>query len=131
MSPLQFLRQSKHIARWVLVWFALSITAAVAAPVLNPQGLTLVCTAAGQTKLVGIGTVGNAADVGADVHQHLDCVLCLSLNAPPMPDMQWPLLATFAADKPVRVSDLHVPQLRALTLPARGPPATAGYVLSI
>ena len=131
MFALQYLRQSKHIARWVLVWFALSITAAVAAPVLNPQGLTLVCSAAGQTKLVGTSTAGNAADLAADVHQHLDCVLCLSLNAPPALDVQWPLPATFAADKPVRMSDPHVPQLRALTLPARGPPATAGYALSI
>lgn len=130
MSPLQFLRQSKHIARWVLVWFALSMTAAVAAPVLNPQGLTVVCTAAGQVKLVSTDDTGNAAELAAGLHQHLDCVLCLSLVAPSAPDVQVPLPNARAAQEPVRVSDAFVPQLRALTLPARGPPAQAGYALS-
>jgi len=143
MTPLQFLRQSKHIARWVLVWFALSITAAVAAPVIKPQGLALVCTAAGQVKMVSTSNIGSAAadvavsgtpggaDTAAGLHQQLDCVLCLTLNAPPVPDVRLPLLASFAAEKPVRLSSPLVPPLRALTLSARGPPATAGYALFI
>jgi len=142
MTPLQFLRQSKHIARWVLVWFALSITAAVAAPVIKPQGLALVCTAAGQVKMVSTSNTGSpAADVavsgtqgGADaagLHQQLDCVLCLTLNVPPVPDVRLPLAASLAVEKPARASNPFVPQLRALTLSARGPPATAGYALFI
>ena len=136
MSPLQFLRQSKHIARWVLMWFALSVTVAVAAPVLNPQTLTLVCTAAGQVKLVSAASTGNTAavssdasgtsGVAADLHKHLDCVLCLALNAPPLPDAGFALQAPDGADKPVMAAGFLVPRARALTLSARGPPALAG-----
>lgn len=135
MSALHYLRQSKHIARWVLVWFALSMTAAVAAPVLNPQGLTLVCTAAGQVKLVSTSNSADAAvnsastgapggaDVAAGLHGHLDCVLCLSLYAPPLPDVRLPLPAWFAVQKSVHRADPHVPQWGLRTLFARGPPA--------
>ena len=52
MSSLQSLRQARSVIRWMLVWFALSIGVAVAAPVVNPQALTLVCTTAGVVKLV-------------------------------------------------------------------------------
>jgi hypothetical protein len=140
MSALQYLRQSKLIARWVLVWFALSVTAAVAAPVLNPQALTLVCSAAGQVKLVN-ATSGDdaastvdaqgAAGAVADLHSHLDCVLCLSLNVPPLPATQLPLRLTLTGAKPVSLVELPAPPLRALTLSARGPPASAGFALPL
>jgi hypothetical protein len=140
MSALQYLRQSKLIARWVLVWFALSVSAAVAAPVLNPQALTLVCTAAGQVKLVNATSSDDAAfaadaqgvaGAAVDLHSHLDCVLCLSLNVPPLPATQLPLRLTSAGSKPVSLVDLPAPPLRALTLSARGPPASAGSALSL
>ena len=55
MLLLQALRQSKWIARCVLVWFALSMAVAVAAPDVNPQATVLVCSAAGAVKLVNAG----------------------------------------------------------------------------
>jgi hypothetical protein len=143
MQALQFLRQSKLIARLVLVWFALSVTAAVAAPVLNPQNLTLVCTAAGQVKLVNANSsehVVAATDakgatdtqgVAVGLHQHLDCVLCLSLQAFVAADVQLPPALMSEALKPVLVPDAVVPHLHASNISARGPPASSGFALSL
>jgi hypothetical protein len=117
MSLLQALRQSKFIARCVLVWFALAMAAAVAAPVVNPQGSQLVCSASGAVKLVG-------ADDAAPMQSHgLDCVLCLAFNAPPAP-------ATPTLDAPAFLSyalhpapDAWVVKRTATPLSARGPPS--------
>ena len=81
MSVLQSLREARAIVRWMLVGFLLSIGVAVAAPALNPQALTLVCSAAGNVKLVGDTPDGGAPN-GSMVHG-LDCVLCLPAGAPP------------------------------------------------
>ena len=82
MSPLQSLREARAIVRWMVVGFLLSIGVAVAAPVMNPQALTLVCSAAGSVKLVG-DTPDGSAPSGTMVHG-LDCVLCLPAGAPPV-----------------------------------------------
>lgn len=79
MPLLQAIRQSKFLARCVLVWFAMAMAVAVAAPVVNPQASQLVCSASGAVKLVAAG-----ADDSAPMQNHgLDCVLCLALNTPP------------------------------------------------
>jgi hypothetical protein len=117
MSLLQALRQSKYIARFMLVWFALAMAVAVAAPVVNPQGSQLVCSASGAVKLVG-------ADDAAPMQSHgLDCVLCLALNAPPA-------LATLSLDAPTFLSyalqaapDAWVVKRTVTPLSARGPPS--------
>jgi hypothetical protein len=119
MSLLQALRQSKFIARCVLVWFALAMAVAVAAPVVNPQGSQLVCSASGAVKLVSAG-----ADDAAPMQSHgLDCVLCLAFNAPPV-------LATPGLDAPAFLSyalqaapDAWVVKRIATSLSARGPPS--------
>lgn len=76
-------RTAQLIARWVLMWFALSLGAAVASPVLNPQASTVVCTGAGMLKLVTLGD--DAVDLGS---HSLDCPLCANLSAPP-PATSW------------------------------------------
>ena len=81
MSPLQSLRQSRTLIRWMLVWFALAIGVAVAAPVLNPQAMALVCSAGGTVKLV-VADEGSGGASAAMVHT-LDCVMCLPVGAPP------------------------------------------------
>lgn len=130
MSALQFLRQSKHIARWVLVWFALSLTAAVAAPVVNPQNLMLVCTAAGQVKLVDAASKADTALQGTglaatSLHAHLDCVLCLALDVPSTQEVMLPALLPTASAQPSVWADPWVSRLRAHNSSARGPPAVA------
>ncbi|MGV3493560.1 MAG: hypothetical protein ACO1OY_06800, partial [Ramlibacter sp.] len=45
------LRRAAHLARFVLAWFVLSVGVAVAAPLVHPNGLQLVC-GGGVVKLV-------------------------------------------------------------------------------
>jgi len=52
MSRLQSLRQARTLIRWMLACFVLAMGVAVAAPVVNPQALSLVCSAGGSVKLV-------------------------------------------------------------------------------
>lgn len=77
MPSLHTLREARTIVRWMLVWFAVSLGVAVAAPVVNPQALTLVCSAAGVVQLKA-GTDGDAQPMG----HTLDCVLCMLAGAP-------------------------------------------------
>jgi hypothetical protein len=79
MSALQSLRQTQAVIRWMLVWFVLSLGVAVASPVVNPQALTLVCSAAGAVQL----KVGTDGDAPQPLGHTLDCVLCMVAGAPP------------------------------------------------
>ncbi len=119
MPLLQALRQTKLIARCVLVWFALSMAVAVAAPIVSPQATAMVCTGSGAVKLVNAG-----GDAPAPTAQHgLDCVLCLTLNAPPAspvpPQFNLPYLSVAMQPAPVA----FVVWRTASPLSARGPPA--------
>ena len=80
MTPMQALRSAPHLTRLVLVWFALFIGVAVASPLVNPEGVQLVCTTAGSVKLVPFH--GDGQDV-ADRVDGMHCPLCLPLAAPP------------------------------------------------
>jgi hypothetical protein len=90
MFSLQILRNAHRLTRFVLVWFALFVAAAVASPLVKPEAVHLVCSAIGGVKLVQVDAAG--ADVDAAVaHSALDCPACLPLIAPPVADMLAPL----------------------------------------
>lgn len=74
------LRNAKQLARFVLVWFALSIGVAIASPMVQPQGLQLVCSGSGSLKVVVVGDEGQASPLS----HTLDCPLCASFAAPPV-----------------------------------------------
>ena len=76
---MQTLRNVRLIARLVLVWFALSLGAAIASPLVAPKATQLVCSGA-SVKVVVQGADGEVADLG---HAALDCPLCAVMNAPP------------------------------------------------
>jgi hypothetical protein len=123
MVSLQSLREARSIVRWMLVCFALSIGVAVAAPLVHPQALTLVCTTAGAVKFVA-GDEGPDAGASPERMAHtLDCVLCLPAGAPPF--------ATVAAWAPASPAALPPGTFRSATpqdtepASARGPPARA------
>lgn len=63
----------------LLVWFALSLGVATAAPVLHPQSGDVVCSGSGAMMVMPSddGTTGQPTD-----HQH-DCHLCVMVGAPP------------------------------------------------
>jgi len=118
---MQTLRRAQTLARFVLVWFALSIGVALASPIVRPQAMELVCSTAGAVKLVKTGDDGN----GPSSHL-LDCPLCLTGSAPPpalqtLPIQPLPLLAQ--ALRPVAAA--HIASRAAAPLPARGPPTQA------
>lgn len=122
MSLLQSLRQARSIVRWMVVSFVLSMGVAVAAPVLHPQALTLVCTTAGSVKFVAES--GDSADsLPAAMQAHaLDCVLCLPAGAPPSTPAAQPVPMAARTVQPAAPPAQLITRL-VNTAPARGPPA--------
>lgn len=120
MQTLQVLRNAHLIARFVLVWFALSIGVAIASPIVKPQAMELICTGTvGVMKLL-VQTDDGPQDVASLT---LDCPLCATNLAPPPP------LARPAAEpaQPLAyvlqsIPAAHIASLTAAPLPARGPP---------
>ncbi len=115
---MQRLRQATFLARWVLVWFALSLGVAVASPLVKPQGMQLVCSAAGTAKLLP----ADGGDEGAGAGHLLDCPLCAATAAPPtarvvVPRIQPASPLGIAVAAPAKAPGAFAP------LPARGPPA--------
>ena len=127
MPTLQTIRQAPRLIRAVLAWFVLSVGLAVAAPVLQPQSLSLVCSAAGSVKLVATGDLGDQGNPSAPMaaHHTLDCVLCFALSAPPSAAVQ--LAATAPPPTGLLSSHpaTHITGRTAAPPPARGPPAQA------
>jgi hypothetical protein len=80
---MQTLRNAHLIARFMLVWFALSIGVAIASPMVKPQGLQLVCSGSGSMKVVASNDDGKS---GSSSHT-LECPLCASISAPPPMDI--------------------------------------------
>ena len=84
MPTLQIIRQAPRLIRAVLAWFVVTVAFAVAAPVVQPQSLSLVCSAAGSVKLMLSGGPDDQGNQGASVagHHTLDCVMCLAHSVP-------------------------------------------------
>ena len=120
MHILQALRNAQLIARFMLVWFVLSLGAAVASPLVNPQATELICSGSGVMKLLVINADGGSTEVASRM---LDCPLCASVSAPPPAAKTvaepaqplGPVLQTFPA--------AHIAALTAAPPPGRGPPA--------
>jgi hypothetical protein len=116
---MQTLRNSKFLAKLVLVWFALFLGSAVASTVIKPENLQMVCSTGGLMKMVDIGSDDGEIKVSAS----MDCPLCASVTTPPPPlsvhfEKHSPLahaLQAFAA--------AHIASVTAPPLPSRGPPA--------
>jgi hypothetical protein len=119
---MQTLRNAHLIARFVLVWFALSLGVAIATPMVNPQGLQLVCSGSGTMKVISSDANGKTTPVSSHT---LECPLCASISAPP------PLeIIGFSAAAPLAYA-LVAPDTGGFTPvmatppPARGPPSLA------
>lgn len=122
MPLLQCLRLMARalLGRAALAWFALSLGVAVAAPLVSPQSLELVCSGAGVMKLIAKDD-GGAQELGA---AHLDCPMCMPLLAPPPPAVAGacePPSPLSHALRPIVAA--HLAAATAAPPPARGPPA--------
>jgi hypothetical protein len=127
MPILQTIRQAPRLIRAVLAWFVLSVGLAVTAPLVQPQSLSLVCSAGGSVKLVASAALGEQGSPGAPVaaHHTLDCVLCLALAAPPSAAVHLAATAPLPAGLPLGQPGTHIIGRTAAPPPARGPPARA------
>ena len=116
---MQTLRNAHLIARFVLVWFALSVGVAIASPIVKPQSMEVICSGSGVMKLLIKSDEGSKV---VSLHT-LDCSLCATGYAPP-PIMQWSVepvqpLAHVLQSLPAAL----IASLTAVAPPARGPPA--------
>ena len=119
MHEMQHLRNAHLLARFVLVWFALSIGVAIASPLVKPQSVQLVCSASGAVKVIADG---GGDDTGA-LRNTLDCPLCAAVSAPPpQPSLQVPAPMGLSYAQQQRV-DTQQPRRSAAPFPPRGPPA--------
>jgi hypothetical protein len=116
---MQALRNANLLARFLLVWFALSIGVAIASPIVRPQGMELICSGTGVMKLLVKSDDGTQPASG----HTLDCPLCASISLPP------PVAGLTAepfqalAHVPQCIHAAHIALATAAPLPARGPPS--------
>lgn len=112
----------RHLAvlhRCVLAWFLLSLGVAVAAPVVHPKAVELVCSAAGAIKLV-VQTDSGTHELAPS---HMDCPLCVLTGAPPAAlgfRLPTPLPLARAVQS---IPAARIAAATAAPLPARGPPS--------
>lgn len=112
-------KASIGLVKWVLLWFVLSIGAAIASPILHPQSIEFVCSSAGAIKAI-VQTDDGPQEAGS---AHLDCPLCL-LSCPP--SKADPAKAALSLPLGRAMQSIPAARLAAATaspLPARGPPA--------
>ena len=117
---MDYLRQTKTLARLVLVWFALSLGVAMASSLVAPKATEMVCTSGGMLKIVALD--GN--DSAASSHGQMDCALCAPMALPPAP-----CTVQFVKPSPLShalqpVAAAHIASATAPPLPSRGPPAS-------
>lgn len=117
---MQRLPHARFLARLVLVWFALSLCAAIASPIVKPQALEQVCSSVGGIKLVAPGDDGSVAPAG----HVLDCPMCSPTGAPP-PAASLPGPTALPLSRAVQsIPAARIAALTAAALPARGPPSS-------
>lgn len=113
-------RPGVGLIRWVLLWFTLSIGAAVASPVVHPQTVELVCASVGSIKAI-VHTDDGVQELGAG---HMDCPLCVLSGAPPAAPATSSLPVLVPLAQAVRpIPSTHIAAVTAAPMPARGPPA--------
>jgi hypothetical protein len=111
-------RRSTLLLRWVLTWFMLSLGVAVAAPLVHPQSMELVCSSAGAIKTI-VHTDDGAQEAS---RMTMDCALCAPAGPPPaiVPlHLPRPLPLAHAARS---IPSARLAAATRAPLPARGPP---------
>lgn len=116
---MQTLRHARFLARLVLAWFVLALGVAIAAPLVQPQGMELVCSSGGGMKLI---VKGEDSTKVSSSHT-LDCPLCATVGAPP-PATWLPVTPPSALAPALHpLVTAHIASRSAAPLPPRGPPS--------
>lgn len=119
MTFLHTLRNTPWLAKLALLWFALTLGAAVASPMVNPQEDLIICTSAGmvKVKLHADGSISTVADGEAR------CPLCVVGSAAPpatvdqLSEPVQPLAYVLQT-----IPAAHIAVATASPPPSRGPP---------
>ncbi|QSI33435.1 hypothetical protein GNX71_29265 [Variovorax sp. RKNM96] len=112
-------RPGVPLIRWALLWFALSIGAAIASPMVHPVSMELVCSASGSVKAI-VHTDDGAHELGSG---HLDCPLCVLGGAPPAaPAVSLPAVVP-VVHAASAIAKTRIATITAAPPPARGPPS--------
>lgn len=117
-SCMHFLRNATMVARFVLIWFALSLGVAVASPLVKPQPMEVICTGSGAMKVL----VQTDEGLQELVTLSLDCPLCAPGGAPPTVRTISVEPTSPLAHVLQSIPAAHLAALTAAPLPARGPP---------
>lgn len=120
IHPVQNLRNAHHLARFVLVWFVLSISAAIASPLVRPQATELICSGSGIMKMLVKNDDGSRTE---QAMRMLDCPLCASASAPPPAAGLCAEPAQPLGHVLQTIPAAHIAALTAAPPPGRGPPA--------
>jgi hypothetical protein len=119
MTFLHTLRNTPSLTKLALLWFALTLGVAVAAPLVHPQQEQLICTSMGMLKVV-FNDDGSYSAVGTS--DGMVCPLCVVGGAPAS-------VAVTTPHSPHRLGHVmqSIPVARLAALmgvqpPARGPP---------
>lgn len=106
---------------WVLAWFALSLGAAIASPLVQPHAWELICGSSGTTVVLAADT---AQDPSLDMAgaPGIDCPLCLLVNTPPVPPQVGWAPQPVAHHLVTAVPGRWVAVWTAIPPPARAPP---------
>src|SRR6185436_4579703 len=111
---MQALRHARHLARFVLVWFMLSLGVAIASPIVHPKSLELICSGTGVMKVLVKSADGTVEESNAPM---LDCPLCASVSAPP------PVVHVFTEpEQPLSYALQTIPAAHIAALTAAPPP---------
>ena len=115
---MDLLRRSHRLTRLVLVWFMLALGAAMASPLVKPDGLQWVCSGTVVKLVVGDGD----AEGDRSAASGLDCPLCSSPTALPPSDPRT-LPDDSGAQTTAQPPAARLGPNGTAPPPARGPPA--------
>ena len=119
MPILQRLRHANLLARFMLVWFAMSVAVAVVSPWVSPQSTELICSGSGVMKMLVKNADGSSTEVASPM---LDCPLCATVSAPPPAAQTVALPAQPLGHALQPIPAAHIAARTNAPPPARGPP---------
>ena len=111
------MHRARQLARFVLVWFVMTLGVAMASPMIQPKAMDWVCASGGGMKLIVVGD----DDTTSTAHT-LDCPLCGHVSAAPPASAVSQRIDTSLARAVQPIDLARIAMATAPPLPSRGPP---------